>query len=101
MVLTGMSHALATRAGGAPSAGAGARTERGPMVRDGGGASYDPEAVHAKYVAERDKRLVPGRSDIRDLTADEHFAAFRQDPFTPFVPRDAITDDVDVVIVGG
>jgi cation diffusion facilitator CzcD-associated flavoprotein CzcO len=71
------------------------------MEREGGGASYDAEAVHARYLAERDKRLVPGRSDIRDLTADEHFAAFRQDPFTPFVARDAITDDVDVVIVGG
>ena len=25
-----------------------------------GAASYDPEAVRAKYLAERDKRLVPG-----------------------------------------
>ena len=31
--------------------------------------AFDPEAVHAKYLAERDKRLVPGRADIRDLTA--------------------------------
>ena len=29
--------------------------------------AFDPEAVHAKYLAERDKRLVEGRSDIRDL----------------------------------
>ncbi|MGQ0431169.1 MAG: flavin-containing monooxygenase [Microthrixaceae bacterium] len=64
-------------------------------------SSFDPDAVHAKYLAERDKRLVPGRADIRDLTTDEHFASFRKDPFTPLVERDAIVDDVDVVIVGG
>jgi cation diffusion facilitator CzcD-associated flavoprotein CzcO len=71
------------------------------MVRDGGAVGYDPEAVRAKYLAERDKRLVPGRAAIRDLTRDEHFARFRQDPFTPFAEREAIADDVDVVIVGG
>ena len=43
-------------------------------------ASYDPEAVRAKYLAERDKRLVPGRADIRDLQTDEHFARYRDDP---------------------
>ena len=35
---------------------------------------YDPEAVRARYLVERDKRLVPGRADIRDLARDEHFA---------------------------
>jgi cation diffusion facilitator CzcD-associated flavoprotein CzcO len=63
--------------------------------------SYDPEATRAKYLAERDKRLVPGRADIRDLARDEHFARYREDPFTPVAERDPVTDDVDVVIVGG
>jgi len=63
--------------------------------------SYDPEVVRAKYLLERDKRLVPGRSDIRDLRTDEHFARYRDDPFTPFIERDPMADDVDVVIVGG
>jgi cation diffusion facilitator CzcD-associated flavoprotein CzcO len=71
------------------------------MVGEGGAVGYDPEAVHAKYLAERDKRLVPGRADIRDLTADQHLARYRQDPFTPVAERDPVTDDVDVVIVGG
>ena len=62
---------------------------------------YDAESVKAKYLAERDKRLVPGRADIRDLTRDEHFAGFRRDPFTPYEQRESVTDDVDVVIVGG
>ena len=50
------------------------------MVGDGGAAGYDPEAVRAKYLAERDKRLVPGRADIRDLTRDEHFARLPRRP---------------------
>jgi cation diffusion facilitator CzcD-associated flavoprotein CzcO len=62
---------------------------------------YDPEAVHAKYLAERDKRLVPGRSEIRDLATDPYFAKYREDPFTPVTERDPVVDDVDVVIVGG
>ena len=62
---------------------------------------YDPETVRAKYLAERDKRLVPGRADIRDLRTDEHFATFRDDPFTPYVEREPVHDQVDVVIVGG
>jgi cation diffusion facilitator CzcD-associated flavoprotein CzcO len=67
----------------------------------GAGAVYDPESVRARYLAERDKRLVPGRADIRDLRTDEHFARYRDDPFTPLTERDPVTDTVDVVIVGG
>ncbi len=64
-------------------------------------SGYDPEAVRARYIAERDKRLVPHRADIRDLRTDEHFARYRDDPFTSFIERDRVVDDVDVVIVGG
>jgi cation diffusion facilitator CzcD-associated flavoprotein CzcO len=63
--------------------------------------AYDPDAVHAKYLAERDRRLVPGRTVIRDLTRDELVAGYRADPFTPYLEREPITDDPDVVIVGG
>jgi cation diffusion facilitator CzcD-associated flavoprotein CzcO len=62
---------------------------------------FDPEAVRAKYLAERDKRLVPHRADIRDLSTDEYFASYRDDPFTPFTDRPPVAEDVDVVIVGG
>ena len=62
---------------------------------------FDPEVVHARYRAERDKRLVPGRTSIRDLTSGETAASYRADPFTPYISRDAVTDDPDVVIVGG
>src|SRR5580704_4041940 len=62
---------------------------------------FDPEAIHAKYRAERDKRLVEGQADIRDLDRDQVFGHYRDDPFTPFAERPAATDEVDVVIVGG
>ncbi len=63
--------------------------------------AFDAEVVHAKYLAERDKRLVPGRAAIRDLTRDEFVAAYRADPFTPYTDRDPVIDDPEVVIVGG
>jgi len=74
---------------------------RGPKAGAGEAVPYDPETVRAKYLAERDRRLVPGRADIRDLQRDEHFARYRDDPFTPFLERTPVDDDVDVVIVGG
>jgi cation diffusion facilitator CzcD-associated flavoprotein CzcO len=64
-------------------------------------SSYDPDAVRSKYLTERDKRLVAGRADIRNLQTDEHFSKYRDDPFTPVVERDPVADEVDVVIVGG
>src|SRR2546430_12677167 len=67
----------------------------------GAAASYDPEAVRAKYPAERAKRMGPGRTDIRDLRTDAHLARYRDDPFTRVMERDPVSDEVDVVIVGG
>ncbi len=66
-----------------------------------GGAGFDPESVHAKYLAERDRRLVPGRTDVYDLRADAHLARYRDDPFTPYTERDPVVEDVDAVILGG
>ena len=63
--------------------------------------AFDPQVVHEKYRAERDKRLVAGRTAIRDLNHDQYVAGYRVDPFTPYTSREGITDDPDVVIVGG
>ena len=60
---------------------------------------FHPDAVHAKYREERDKRLVANRAAIRDLTTGL-FAKYREDPFTPFVHRDGVGRDVDVAIIG-
>jgi cation diffusion facilitator CzcD-associated flavoprotein CzcO len=65
------------------------------------GVAYDPETVRAKYLAERDRRLVPGRTEIRDLRNDEHFARYRDDPFTPFADRAPVAEELDAVVVGG
>ncbi len=64
-------------------------------------SSFDQAAVHAKYLAERDRRLVPGRAEIRDLATDAFFARFREDPFSTRAERDPKIDDVDVCIIGG
>jgi cation diffusion facilitator CzcD-associated flavoprotein CzcO len=62
---------------------------------------FDKETVRAKYLAERDRRLVEGRSEIRDLQRDTHFSNYRDDPFTPRIEREPVNDEVDVLIVGG
>ncbi len=71
------------------------------MTTDDGSHGFDQEAVRAKYLAERDKRLVPGRTDIRDLRHDPDVARYREDPFTPRTDREPVADEVDVAIVGG
>lgn len=68
--------------------------------RDDVSLSFDPEAVHAKYLEERDKRLFAGRAAIQDLVHDERFASYRDDPFTEFSERDALVADVDAVVIG-
>jgi cation diffusion facilitator CzcD-associated flavoprotein CzcO len=62
---------------------------------------FDKETVRAKYLAERDRRLVEGRSEIRDLQRDANFSNYRDDPFTPRIEREPVNDEVDVLIVGG
>lgn len=62
---------------------------------------YDPETVRAKYLSERDRRLVANRAEILDLEDDARFAGYRADPFTPYLEREPLTDDVEAVIVGG
>ncbi len=68
---------------------------------EGSEVAFDPEVVRARYLAERDKRLVPGRAEIRDLDHDDRFAHYRDDPFTPLQDRDPLTEETDVVILGG
>jgi len=65
-----------------------------------GSGVFDRDAVRAKYLAERDKRLWEGRADIRDLAGGDEFANYRDDPFTPFLERPAVDEDADVVIIG-
>ena len=63
--------------------------------------AHDPEALRAKYLEERDKRLrdMAGRQYI---AAEGEFADFTDDPYVePGFSRDPRNEAVDVVIVGG
>ena len=55
----------------------------------------------SKYLAERDKRLVAGRADIRDLATDHTSPATAKTRSPPSPSASRVADDVDVVIVGG
>ena len=62
-------------------------------------ALAEAAALEAKYLQERDKRMIEGRGEIRDLTAGP-FAGYRHDPFTPMVERPPVVEDVEVLVVG-
>jgi cation diffusion facilitator CzcD-associated flavoprotein CzcO len=62
---------------------------------------FDPAALKAKYLAERDKRL---RSDAnaqyRDISGE--FAHYLEDPYVaPGFTRAPLTDEVEVAVIGG
>ncbi|MBM3672148.1 MAG: NAD(P)/FAD-dependent oxidoreductase [Actinobacteria bacterium] len=56
--------------------------------------------MRAKYQQERARRVFEGRGAIQDLRTDARFADYVRDPWTPFVERESISDDVDVAVVG-
>ena len=71
------------------------------MNRTPADLGFDPEALRAKYREERDKRL---RSDGNEQYVEVRgsFAHFVEDPYVePGYTRAALTDDVDVVLIGG
>jgi cation diffusion facilitator CzcD-associated flavoprotein CzcO len=63
-------------------------------------AEFAPEAVRDKYAQERAKRMTEDRGILYDLRADERFTQYTKDPFTPFVEREPVVEDVDVAIIG-
>ena len=55
--------------------------------------------LRQRYLAERDKRLRPdGNEQYREPTG--RFAHLLDDPYTEVTPRDAVTDEVTVAVVG-
>jgi len=56
-----------------------------------------PDELHRKYLEERDKRLAGNREKL-DLIGD--LQKYLDDPYTPAVPRQAITEHSEVIIVG-
>ena len=63
--------------------------------------AFDADALHRKYLEERDKRL-RAEGNEQYIEIEGKFAHYMDDPYVdPGFTRDALTDDVDVVIVGG
>ena len=62
---------------------------------------FDPAALRAKYLDERNKRLrTEGNAQYREVTGD--LQRFTDDPYieAPIV-REPVTEEIDVAIVGG
>jgi cation diffusion facilitator CzcD-associated flavoprotein CzcO len=61
---------------------------------------FDPEALRAKYRAERDRRRRPDGAAQYRKTAGE-FGYYAADPYTERVDRAGVRDRVEAVVVGG
>src|SRR5688500_15824263 len=61
---------------------------------------FDPDALREKYREERDKRL---RADANDqyIEVTGEFARYLEDPYVEPIVREPLTDEVDVVVIGG
>ncbi|MBS0362618.1 MAG: NAD(P)/FAD-dependent oxidoreductase [Proteobacteria bacterium] len=66
-----------------------------------GEIDFDPDALHAKYLAERDKRLRgDGIGQYTEVKAE--FSHYAFDPYVePGFKRAPVTDEVEVAIIGG
>src|SRR5437763_2210156 len=61
---------------------------------------FDPDALREKYRLERDKRLrADGNEQYVEIAGQ--FAHFIEDPYIEPIERDPVTDEVDVVVIGG
>jgi cyclohexanone monooxygenase len=66
-----------------------------------GDIDFDPDALHAKYLAERDKRLrEDGIGQYVEVTAE--FSHYVDDPYVePGFTREPVFDHVDFAVIGG
>jgi cation diffusion facilitator CzcD-associated flavoprotein CzcO len=60
----------------------------------------DKQALRERYRLERDKRLRPDGNDQYQRLSGR-FASYAADPHMPVQPRDPVTDDVTVAVIGG
>lgn len=62
--------------------------------------AFDPDALRAKYRAERDRRLrADGNAQYQEIKGG--FAHYLDDPYVAPISRAPLSDEVDVVVVGG
>ncbi len=62
--------------------------------------AFDPDALREKYRQERDKRLRPDANDQYVEIAGQ-FAHYLEDPYVEPIVREPLTDEVEVVVIGG
>ncbi|MBI1261889.1 MAG: NAD(P)-binding protein [Rhizobiales bacterium] len=69
-------------------------------TKDASRSAIDKKALLAKYIAERDKRL---RADgnAQYLQIKDQLAHYLEDPYTPRVEREPVTDHVTFAFIGG
>ncbi len=71
-----------------------------PLKREYSNLGFDPDALREKYRQERDKRIRPeGNDQYVEVTGK--FAHFVDDPYVERIEREPLTDEVDVVVIGG
>jgi cyclohexanone monooxygenase len=72
-----------------------------PQIEPTDDLGFDPAALKKKYLAERDKRLkAEGNEQYREIKGE--FARYLEDPYVePGFTRAPLTDEVEVVVVGG
>src|SRR4051812_29482888 len=63
--------------------------------------NIDIPAMREKYRQERDKRLNPEHSNQYVRSTGEFADVYEDDPHLPVVARAAISEDLDVAILGG
>jgi cyclohexanone monooxygenase len=61
---------------------------------------FDPAALKAKYLSERDKRLRPDANE-QYVKIDGKFAHYLDDPYVEPIVREPLTDEIEVVVIGG
>jgi cyclohexanone monooxygenase len=62
--------------------------------------AFDPDQLRERYRAERDKRIrEDGNDQYREVVGE--FAHYLDDPYVEPLQREPLTDEVDVVVVGG
>jgi cyclohexanone monooxygenase len=62
--------------------------------------TFDPDALRQRYRQERDKRLrADGNEQYIEMAGE--FARYLEDPYVEPIEREPLTDEVDVVVIGG
>ena len=69
-------------------------------LQPGQDLGFDPDALREKYRQERDRRIRPDGNDQYQKIAGE-FGHFDQDPYVERVEREPLTDEIDILIIGG